>query len=170
MVVQSSYYIVCYTYTGISPHYQWFELRVYSVSIASTPGVSLATYVCTTPGACVWTAYCVSLRILLDYQPTLSLVSFTANISERFCNFTYSYQEGCNLYPRCTPYFSVEHTVFPQSPFNISLSECSVEYTIFNLMRCVSYKSTAATLLVSQRGNRIVMGDTVMQSEWLDWR
>ena len=36
MVVQSPYYIVCHTYMYISPHYQWFELRVYLVSIAST--------------------------------------------------------------------------------------------------------------------------------------
>ena len=48
MVVQSPYYIVCYTYTYINPHYQWFELGVYSVSIASTDWhtVSLVTYVC----------------------------------------------------------------------------------------------------------------------------
>ena len=100
-----------------------------------------------------------------DYRPALSLVSFTGNFSERLSTFTYSYQEGCSLYPRCTPYFSVEHTVSPQSAVSISSSGCSVEYTIYNLMRCVSYQSTAAALINNQRGNPIVVGDTVMLSE-----
>ena len=45
MVVQSLYHIVCYTYTYISPHYQWFELRVYSISIASTDWCE-SCYIC----------------------------------------------------------------------------------------------------------------------------
>ena len=102
---------------------------------------------------------------MLDYRPVLSLVSFTADFAERFCTFNYSYQESCSLYPRCTPYFSVEHTVSPQSAVSNSSSGCSVEYTIHNLMRCVSYQSTATALIRSQRGNPVVMGDTVMQSE-----
>ena len=97
-----------------------------------------------------------------DYRPALSLVSFTSNFSERLSTFTYSYQESCTLYPRCTPYFSVEHTVSPQS---VDSSGCSVEYIIHNLMRCVSYQSTATALLSNQRGNPIVVGITVMQSE-----
>ena len=100
-----------------------------------------------------------------DYRPALSLVSNTGNFSERLSTFTYSYQESCSLYPRCTPYFSVEHTVSPQSAVNISSSGCSVEYTIHNLMRCVSYQSTATILIGNQRGNPVVIGDTVMQSE-----
>ena len=78
-----------------------------------------------------------------DYRPALSLVNNTSNFSERLSTFTYSYQESCSLYPRCTPYFSVEHTVSPQSAVRNSSSGCSVEYTISNLMRCVSYQSTA---------------------------
>ena len=100
-----------------------------------------------------------------DYRPTLSLVRFTSNFSERLSTFTYSYQESCNLYPKCTPYFSVEHTVFPQSAVSNSSSGCSVEYTIRNLMRCVSYQSTATILIGNQRGNPVVIGNTVMQSE-----
>ena len=100
-----------------------------------------------------------------DYRPALSLVSFTSNFSERLSTFIYSYQESCSLYPRCTPYFSVEHTVSPQSAVSNSSSRCSVEYTIRNLMRCVSYQSTATALIRSQRGNPVVMGDTVMLSE-----
>ena len=166
------YYIMCYTYKYISPHYQWFELRVYSASIASTDWCEscyIRIYVCTTPDACacVWTTYCVSLCILLEYRPALSLVNATADFSERFCTFNYSYQESCSLYPRCTPYFSVEHTVSPQSAVSNSSSGCSVEYTIRNLMRCVSYQFTATALLGSQRGNPVVVGDTVMLSEWL---
>ena len=46
------------------------------------------------------------LHILLDYRPALSLMSFTSDFSERLSTFTYSYQESCSLYPRCTPYFS----------------------------------------------------------------
>ena len=101
----------------------------------------------------------------LDYQPTLSLVSFTADLSKSLSTFTYSYQESCSLYPRCTPYFSVEHTVSPQSMVRIFSSECTAEYTVHNLMRCVSYHYTATTLIRSQRGNPIVVGATVMQSE-----
>ena len=150
MVVQSLYYIMCYTY--ISPHYQWFELNMYVLQQGQV---------------CELHIYCVSLRILLDYQPTLSLMGFIPDFSERFCIFNYSFQESCSFYPRCTPYFSVEHTVSPQSPVNISSSGCSVEYTIHNLTRCVSYQSTTTTLIGRQRGNPVVMGDTVMQSEWL---
>ena len=100
-----------------------------------------------------------------DYQPTLSLVSVTANFSERLSTFTFSFQESCSLYPRCTPYFSVEHTVSPQSAVINSSSGCSVECTIRNMIRCVSYQSTATTLLSNQRGNPVVMGETVMLSE-----
>ena len=100
-----------------------------------------------------------------DYRPALSLVSNTGNFSEHLSTFTYSYQESCSLYPRCTSYFSVEHTVSPQSLVSNYSSGCSVEYTIHNLMRCVSYQYTATALIRSQRGNPIVMGDTVMLSE-----
>ena len=100
-----------------------------------------------------------------DYRPALSLVSNTGNFSERLSTFTYSYQESCSLYPRCTPYFSVEHTVSPRSVVSNSASGCSVDYTILNLMRCVSYQSIATALICSQRGNPIVVGDTVMLSE-----
>ena len=102
-----------------------------------------------------------------DYRPALSSVSVTADFSERLSTFTYSFQESCSLYPRCPPYFSVEHTVSPQSVVSNSFSGCSVEYTIHNLMRCVSYQSTATALLGNQRGISIVVGSTVMQSEWL---
>ena len=104
--------------------------------------------------------------ILPDYQPALSLENFTADFSERLCTFTYSFQESCSLYPRCTPYFSVEHTVSPQSVVSNTSSGCSVEYTILNLMRCVSYQSTATALLGNQRGNTVVVEDAVMLSEW----
>ena len=100
-----------------------------------------------------------------DYLPALSLVSFTSNFSERLSTFTYSYQESCSLYPRCTPYFSVEYTVSPQSAVSNSSSGCSVEYTIHNLMRCVSYHYTATALISDQEGNPFVVGDTVMLSE-----
>ena len=100
-----------------------------------------------------------------DYRPPLSLVSNTGNFSERLSTFTYSYQESCNLYPKCTPYFSVEHTMYPQSVVSNSSSGCSVEYTIHNLMRCVSYQFTATILIGNQRGNPVVVGSTVMQSE-----
>ena len=92
-----------------------------------------------------------------DYQPALSLVSLTANFSQHLSTFTYSFQESCSLYPRCTPYFSVEHTVSPQSVVSNTSSGCSVEYTILNLMRCVSYQSTATALLGNQRGNTVVV-------------
>ena len=104
-------------------------------------------------------------KFFTDYRPAFSLVSFTSDFSEHLSTFTYSYQESCSLYPRCTPYFSVEHTVSPQSMVSNSSSGCSVEYTVHNLMRCVSYQSTAIALLGNQRGNPIVMGATVMQSE-----
>ena len=100
-----------------------------------------------------------------DYQPALSLVSFTADFTERLSTFTYSFQESCSLYPRCTPYFSVEHTVSPQSVVSNTSSGCSVEYTILNLMRCRSYHSTATALLGNQRGNTVIMGDAVVLSE-----
>ena len=102
---------------------------------------------------------------LADYQPALTLVSFTSNFSERLSTFSYSFQESCSLYPKCTPYVSVEHTVPPQSVVSNSSSGCSVEYTICNLMRCVRYQSTATALLSDQRGIPIVVGSTVMQSE-----
>ena len=105
--------------------------------------------------------------ILPDYQPMLSLVSSTANFSQCLSTFTYSFQESCSLYRRCTPYFSVEHTVSPQSVVSNTSSGCSVEYTILNLTRCVSYQSTATTLLGNQRGNTVVVGTTVMLSEWV---
>ena len=92
-------------------------------------------------------------------------MSFTPDFSERFCTFTYSFQESCSLYPRCTPHFSVEYTVFPQSEVSNSSSGCSVEYTIRNLMRCVSYQSTATACLPNQRGIPVVVEDTVMLSE-----
>ena len=100
-----------------------------------------------------------------DYRPALSLVNNTSNISEHLSTFTYSFQESCSLYPRCTPYFSVEYTVSPQPRVSNSSSGCSVEYTIRNLMRCVSYQSTAIILLPKQRGIPVVVGSTVMQSE-----
>ena len=109
--------------------------------------------------------YLCILSTLVDYQPPLSLVRFTADLSERLSTFTYSFQESCSLYPRCTPYFSVEHTVSPQSAVSNTSSGCSVEYTILNLMRCVSYQSTATALLGNQRGNTVVVGTTVMLSE-----
>ena len=105
-----------------------------------------------------------------DYRPALSLVSFTSDFSERLSTFTYSYQESCSLYPRCTPYFSVEHTVSPQLVVSNSSSGCSVEYTIHNLMRCVSYQSTATILIGNQRENPVVVESTVMQSEGLQPR
>ena len=100
-----------------------------------------------------------------DYRPALSLVSVTADFSERHSTFIYSYQESCSLYPRCTQYFSVEHTVSPQSAVSLSSSGCRVEYTIRNLMRCVSYHFTATALLSNQIGNPVVVRSTVMQSE-----
>ena len=101
-----------------------------------------------------------------DYQPALSLENFTADFSKSLSTFNYSYQNSCSLYPRCTPYFSVEHTVSPQSVVSNTSSGCSVEYTILNLTRCVSYQSTATALLGNQSGNTVVMGTTVMLSEW----
>ena len=76
---------------------------------------------------CNWllAASCFTSKVLhhtSDYRPALSLVSLTSNFSERLSTFTYSYQESCNLYPRCTPYFSVEHTLSPQSTVSISSS------------------------------------------------
>ena len=123
---------------------------------------------------CMWTTCCIFLCILPDYQPALSFkcsaavlhhVSLTRSFFERNSTCTYFYEESCSLYPRCIPYFSVEHTVSPQPGVSISSSGCSVEYTIYNLKRCVSYQSTATALLGSQRGNPVVVGDTVMLSE-----
>ena len=102
---------------------------------------------------------------MLDYRPALSLVTVTADFSERLCPFNYSYQESCSLYPRCTPYLSVEYTVSPLSAVSNTSSGCSVEYTIRNLRRCVNYQSTATALLNNQRGIPVVVGDTVMLSE-----
>ena len=111
-------------------------------------------------------SYVSLITTLPDYQPALSLVSSTANFSERLSTLTYSFQESCSLYPRCTPYFSVEHTVSPQSVVSNTSSGCSVEYTILNLTRCVSYQSTATALLGNQTGNTVVTGITIMLSEW----
>ena len=108
---------------------------------------------------------CYAASSPADYQPVLSLEHFTADFSEHLSTFTYSFQESCSLYPRCTPYFSVEHTVSPQSVVSNTSSGCSVEYTILNLMRCVSYQSTATALLGNQRRNTVVVGSTVMLSE-----
>ena len=101
----------------------------------------------------------------LHYQPALSLVSYRPDFSERLSTFTYSFQESCSLYPRCTSYFSVEHTVSPLSVVSNTSSGCTVEYTISNLERCRTYHSTATVLLGNQRGNTIVVGDSVMLSE-----
>ena len=111
----------------------------------------------------VYTVLC--FVILSDHQPALSLVSFTASSPELFCTFNYSYQESCSLYPRCTPYFSVEHTVSPQSVVSNISTGCSVEYTILNLERCVSYQSTAIIIFGYQMVNTIVVDATVMLSE-----
>ena len=106
-----------------------------------------------------------------DYQPALSLVNFTANFTanftERLSTFTYSFQESCSSYPRCTSYFSVEHTVSPLSVVSTTSSGCTVEYTISNLERCRTYHSTATALLGNRQGNTIVVGDSVMLSERL---
>ena len=107
----------------------------------------------------------LNVYMLADYKPALSLVSFAANFSERLSTFTYSFQESCSLYPRCTSYFSVEHTVSPLSVVGTTSSGCTVEYTISNLERCRTYHSTATVLLGNQQGNTIVVGDTVMLSE-----
>ena len=111
----------------------------------------------------LYTTYCVLL--LSDYQPVLALIGFTANFSKRLSTFTYSYQESCSLYLRCTSYFSVEFTVSPHTVVTNTSSGCTVEYTISNLERCRTYHSTATVLLDNQRGNTIVVGDTVMLSE-----
>ena len=105
--------------------------------------------------------------MLADYQPALSLMTTTANFPKRLSTFTYSFQESCSLYPRCTQYFSVEHTVSPLSVVSTTSSGCTVEYTISNLERCRTYHSTATVLLGNQRGNTIVVGDNVMLSEGL---
>ena len=115
---------------------------------------------------CTYVNHMLCFTVFPGYQPALSLVSHTTDFSERFSSLNYSFQESCSLYPRCTPYFSVEHTVSPQSVVSNTSSGCSVEYTILNLMRCVSYQSTATALLGNQSGNTVVMGTTVMLSEW----
>ena len=97
-----------------------------------------------------------------DYKPALSLMSFTANFSKRLSTFTYSFQESCSLYPRCTSYFSVEHTVSPLSVVSTTSSGCTVEYTISNLERCRTYHSTATAVFGNRRGYTIVVGNTVM--------
>ena len=103
--------------------------------------------------------------MLVDYQPVLSLVNFTANFSKRLSTFTYSFQESCSLYPRCTSYFSVEHTVSPLSVVSTTSSGCTVEYTISNLERCRTYHSTATAVFGSQQGISVIVGDSVMLSE-----
>ena len=105
------------------------------------------------------------LIMLVDYQPALSFVKSTANFSERLSTFTYSFQESCSLYPRCTPYFSVEHTVSPLSVVSTTSSGCTVEYTISNLERCRTYHSTATVLLGNRRGSTVIVEDSVMLSE-----
>ena len=114
---------------------------------------------------------CYPLHILfcyilhLDYQPALSLASYRTDFTERLSAFTYSFQESCSLYPRCTSYFSVEHTVSPLSVVSTTSSGCTVEYTISNLERCRTYHSTATALLGNRQGNTIVVRNTVMLSE-----
>ena len=107
------------------------------------------------------------LIMLVDYQPVLSLVNFTANFSKRLSTFTYSFQESCSLYPRCTSYFSVEHTVSPLSVVSTTSSGCTVEYTISNLERCRTYHSTATAVFGNQQGYTVIVGNSVMLSEWL---
>ena len=106
-----------------------------------------------------------TLLLTLGYQPAVYFVDLTANFSERLSTFTYSFQESCSLYPRCTPYFSVELTVSPLSVVSTTSSGCTVEYTISNLERCMTYHSTATAKLGNRRGNTIVVGNTVMLSE-----
>ena len=150
---------VCMNVVGA--HHHWLALSPLKCVLAVScewPGslckvVQLTLYLC--------------FIFLSDYQPALSLVSSTADFSERLCTFTYSFQESCSLYPRCTPYFSVEHTVSPQSVVSNTSSGCSVEYTIRNLMRCRSYQSTAIGLFGNQRRNTVIVGDTVMQSKYI---
>ena len=101
----------------------------------------------------------------LDYQPALSLLSYKPDFSGSLSTFTYSFQESCSLYPRCTSYFSVEHTVSPLSAVSTTSSGCTVEYTISNLERCRTYHSTASAVFDNQRGNSVVVEETVMQSE-----
>ena len=121
---------------------------------------------CRQPSSCILSLpTTAALYMLADYQPGLSLMSFTANFSERLSTFTYSFQESCSLYPRCTSYFSVEHTVSPLSVVSTTSSGCTAEYTISNLERCRTYHSTATVMLGDRRGETIVVGDTVMLSE-----
>ena len=114
---------------------------------------------------------CYRLHILfcyilhLDYQPALSLASYKPDFSKRLSTSTYSFQESCSLYPRCTSYFSVEHTVSPLTVVTNTSSGCTVVYTISNLERCRTYHSTATALLGNQRGYTVIVGDTVMLSE-----
>ena len=103
--------------------------------------------------------------MLTGYQPALSLVSFTANFSERLSTFTYSFQESCSLYPRCTSYFSVEHTVSPLSVVSTTSSGCTVVYTISSLERCRTYHSTATAVFGNRKGNSVVLEETVMLSK-----
>ena len=87
---------------------------------------------------------------ITDYQSAFSSVIYVPNFSERLFTFTYSFQESCSLHPRCTPYFSVEHTVSPLSVVSTTSSGCTGEYTISNLERCRTYHSTATAVF----GNR----------------
>ena len=111
--------------------------------------------------SCCYTVFIM----LVDYQPALFLVNFIADFSERLSTFTYSFQESCSLHPRCTPYFSVEHTVSPLSVVSTTSSGCTVEYTISNLERCRTYHSTATAVFGNRQGNTIVVGNSVMLSE-----
>ena len=55
--------------------------------------------------------------------------------------------------------------MFPLPDVTNTSSGCTVEYTISNLTRCQSYESTATVMVGNQRGNRVVVGDSVMLSE-----
>ena len=147
----------CVCMNVVGAHHHWLALSPLQCVLAVS---------CERPGSlCKVVQLYLCFIFLSDYQPALSLVSSTVNFSERLCTFNYSFQESCSLYPRCTPYFSVEHTVSPQSVVSNTSSGCSVEYTTLNLTRCWSYHSTATALLGNQSGNTVIVGDPVMLSE-----
>ena len=139
--------------------------RYYYACTHSYPFTSLYIRSCECFTHCQLCTVLLMLYYSSDYQPTLSLVNFTASFSERLSSFAYSFQESCSLYPRCIPYFSVEHTVSPLSVVSTASSGCTVEYTISNLERCRTYHSTATVLLGNQPGDTIVVENTVMLSE-----
>ena len=107
----------------------------------------------------------VTLYMLTDYHPALSSESYRPDFSKRLSTFTYSFQESCSLYPSCTPYFSVEHTVSPLTDVTNTSSGCTVVYTISNLEMCRTYHSIATAVFGNRRGNSVVVGDSVMLSE-----